>query len=219
MNDTNELSTLPPISFSPEDQSTFISEHAKIREQYEIPPSAQIIYTDGACPSNGLFAGRAGFGIFFSPDSPHNLSARLPGPHQTNQRAELYAVLKALEYLHANPPTPADVFILTDSSYVVKGLTEWVIRWEREGWKTANRGEVVSRDLFKRAKDMKDSLGERGTTVELTHVPGHAGVWGNEMADKLAVRGAWLDDVEDAEFDEEFDDLVLDKLIAEMVDA
>jgi len=107
---------------------------------------------------------------------------------------------------------------LTDSSYVVKGLTEWVIKWESEGWKTANRGEVVSRDLFKRAKGMKDSLRDRGTTVELTHVPGHAGVWGNEMADKLAVRGAWLEDVEDTECDEEFDDAELDKLIAEMVD-
>ena len=74
----------------------------------------------------------------------------------------------------------------------------------------------MSRDLFQRAKDMLDSLGDRGVNVVLKHVPGHAGVWGNEMADKLAVRGAWLEQVEDMEWDEAFDDPELDRLIAEM---
>jgi len=75
---------------------------------------------------------------------------------------------------------------------------------------------VVSRDLFQRAKDMLDSLGERGVKVELRHVPGHKGVWGNEMADRLAVRGAWMEAVKDMEWEEAFDDAELDQLIAEM---
>ena len=75
---------------------------------------------------------------------------------------------------------------------------------------------MVSRDLFQRAKDMLDSLGERGVKVELRHVPGHKGVWGNEMADRLAVRGAWMEAVKDMEWEEAFDDAELDQLIAEM---
>jgi ribonuclease HI len=200
------------------DHSEYMSEDAKVRTQYDIPPLAQIIYTDGACPSNGLQDPQAGIGIFFSPNSEHNVSARLPGPRQTNQRAELYAVLKALEHLHTHPPPPpAHIVILTDSRYAQQALTEWVYKWEREGWRTANRGEVVSKDLFKRAKDMLDSLGERGTIVKLKHVRGHAGVWGNEMADKLAVKGANLEPVVDAQWDKAFDDPELEKLIEEMV--
>ena len=65
---------------------------------------------------------------------------------------------------------------------------------------------------------MLDSLGERGTKVELKHVPGHKGVWGNEMADKLAVEGAWMDEVEEkgTGWEEAFDDPELDEFIAEM---
>ena len=154
--------------------------------------------------------------MFFGLDDPRNISARLPGLHQTNQRAELFAVLKALESLHMNAPIATKVAILTDSKYVVKALTEWVQKWEREGWKTAKREEVVSKDLFKRARDMILKLEEQGVVVEFRHVPGHSGLWGNEQADLLAVRGAWMDEVVDKQWDDVFDDEELDDAISEM---
>jgi ribonuclease HI len=186
------------------------------RQQYGIPADAEVIYTDGACPSNGTLQGRAGIGVFFGIDDPRNISSRLPGRHQTNQRAEIFAVLKALESLNMTPPTSLNVIILTDSDYVVKALTVWSAKWEKEGWKTAKRGEVVSKDLFKRARDMIVTLREKGVQIQFRHVPGHSGVWGNEQADSLAVRGAWMDEVEDKDWDESFNDEDLDAAIAEM---
>jgi len=189
-----------------------------IREQYKIPTDAEVIYTDGACPSNGRLAGRAGIGVFFGLNDPRNISTRLPGHHQTNQRAELFAVLKALESLHTTPPTSPAVVILTDSDYVVKALTIWALKWEREGWRTSKKGEVISKDLFKRAQDMILTLREKGIDVQFRHVPGHSGVWGNEQADLLAVRGAWMEEVGDIQWEVAFDDPDLDDAIAEMRD-
>jgi ribonuclease HI len=200
---------LPSEEALPADE--FAAQDEKVRKQYNIPPDAQIIYTDGACPSNGLNNSRAGIGIFFSPSSPHNISRRLPGPQQTNQRAELFAVLKALEFLHIHK-TPGVVVIMTDSKYVISALTVWAQKWEREGWKSVTGTDVVSKDLFKRARDLLGSLRADGVFVHFKHVRGHSGLWGNEEADRLAVRGAWMEPNED----ENYDDEELDKEIAEM---
>ena len=187
-----------------------------MRKTYNVPQDAMMIYTDGACPSNGLVAGRAGIGVFFGLHDPRNISARLPGVHQTNQRAELFAVLKALEILHTGQTRPKKCVILTDSKYVVQALTQWAPNWERKGWKTADRKEVVSKDLFKRARDLMKTLAANGTNVEFRHIRGHSGVWGNEMADKLAVEGAWMEEIVLVEWEGVFDDEELDRMIAEM---
>lgn len=170
----------------------------------------QYIYTDGACSSNGTTAGRAGIGIFHSPNDPRNISTRLPGTHQTNQRAELFAVLKALEQLYHQetqslPAGRRNVVIRTDSSYVIKALTTWIQKWERNGWRSKANQPVVSKDLFVRARDMLGALAEGGVRVTFEHVRGHMGVWGNEQADRLAVAGAQMevDEEEWAEFEDE----------------
>ena len=121
-----------------------------------------------------------------------------------------------MELLHTTTPASPKVIILTDSDYVVKALTIWVQRWEQEGWKTAKRSEVVSKDLFKRARDMVLTLEQKGIIVEIRHVPGHSGIWGNEQADALAVRGASMDEVVGTQWEDIFDDEDLDTAIAEM---
>jgi len=171
-----------------------------LRQQLDIPPSAEILYTDGACPSNGKTSSTAGIGIFYGPHDPRNVSLRLPGLYQTNQRAELYAVVHALEaYPVPNVSAPdADVsaprhvvVIITDSKY------------------------VISRDLFIRARKRIRDLESRGVRVEFRHVWGHSGVWGNEMADRLAVMGAGSMHVVDQSMEREFEDEELDRAIAE----
>jgi ribonuclease HI len=192
-----------------------------VRIRFSIPTETQIIYTDGACPSNGTTSRRAGYGVYFGLKSPLNISARLPGRHQTNQRAELFAVLKALEVLHSHRDLKGrrNVVIFTDNMYVVNGLTNWAVKWERDGWQTTQRKEVVSKDLFKRAMEMMHILavgeGEK-IKVEIRHVPAHSGIVGNEEADQLAVAGAWMDEIRDDEWDSEFEDDELDQLMAEM---
>jgi ribonuclease HI len=192
-----------------------------VRIRYSIPTETQLIYTDGACPSNGQIARRAGYGVYFGPSSPLNISARLPGPQQTNQRAELFAVLKALETLHTTRSRTGtrSVVIFTDNMYVVNGLTNWAANWERRGWKTASGGEVVSRDLFQRAVDMLHVLlrgeGEK-IVVDIKHIPAHSGIVGNEEADQLAVRGAWMEEVVDeGGWETDYDDEELDQIIRE----
>jgi ribonuclease HI len=188
-----------------------------LRTRLNISPTAQLIYTDGACPSNGRLGGRAGVGIFFSQNDPRNLSARLPGTHQTNQRAELFAVLKTLEILHHQSCPPGEYVVITDSKYVVQAVTQWAVQWERGGWRTSTGSEVVSKDLFKRARDMLRTLDEKGVKVEFKHVRGHSGVEGNERADELAVQGAWMDVVATDDWEKMYDDEDLDALlVAEM---
>jgi len=234
-NDTAKELGLPPLSeTSPSSSvnaavpapatlpfpSTFRSPtetESALRTRLNISPTAQLIYTDGACPSNGRLRGRAGIGIFFSHNDPRNLSARLPGTHQTNQRAELFAVLKALEILYYQSCPPGEYVILTDSKYVVQAVTQWAVQWERGGWKTSKGSEVVSKDLFKRTRDMLRTLDEKGVKVDFRHVYGHSGVEGNERADELAVQGAWMNVVGTDNWENMYDDEDLDALLmAEM---
>jgi ribonuclease HI len=208
-NDTN-ASPVPIARAGPDDRF--------VRQGYNVPSDAEVIYTDGACPSNGTVAGRAGIGVFFGINDKRNISARLPGLHQTNQRAELFAVLKALEAIYTThlPGSKRNIYILTDSKYVVRALTEWAVRWEREGWKSTGNKEVISKDLFKRARDLMRALADVNVMISFRHIPGHSGIWGNEQADKLAVMGAHMDKVVFNDWDEEFDDEELEQELMEL---
>ena len=195
---------------------------AKIDKEQDEDPAVQYIYTDGACSSNGTTAGRAGIGIFHATNDSRNVSARLPGMHQTNQRAELFAVLKALEQLYhqildrTQSPTSRRVVIRTDSNYVIQAITDWSQRWERNGWRSKSGKPVVSKDLFQRARGMLSTLEEKGVVVGFEHVRGHSGVWGNEQADRLAVLGTLMEEDSEGDWWEGgFDDEELDKAIAE----
>jgi ribonuclease HI len=120
-----------------------------------------------------------------------------------------------LEAIYTNhlPGLKRNIFILTDSKYVVQALTEWAVRWERAGWKNTGNKEVVSKDLFKRARDMLRALEKAEVMVTFRHIPGHSGIWGNEQADRLAVRGANMDKVIFLDWDEEYDDDELEQEI------
>lgn len=60
------------------------------------------------------------------------------------------------------------------------------------------------------------TLEQKGIIVEFRHIPGHSGIWGNEQADALAVRGASMEEVVNTQWDDVFDDEDLDVAIAEM---
>ena len=98
----------------------------------------------------------------------------------TNNRMELTAVIRGLEALKR----PCAVRIVTDSQYVKQGITQWINRWRRNGWRTADKRPVKNRDLWERLDALLD-----GHQVEWTWVKGHAGHAGNERADRLANKG------------------------------
>lgn len=134
------------------------------------------IYADGACKGN---PGPGGWGAWLSYDGKEK---DLFGgePLTTNNRMELTAVIRALEALKRS----CEVKIYTDSVYVQKGITEWIIGWKVRGWRTSDKKPVKNDDLWKQL----DGLVQLHN-IEWIWVKGHAGNAGNERADALANMG------------------------------
>ena len=135
-----------------------------------------IIYTDGACKGN---PGPGGWGVTLS---YKGIIKELHGgdPNTTNNRMELMAAIRALETLNK----PCSVRLNTDSKYVMKGITEWMINWKKRNWKTASRTAVKNEDLWRR---LDDAIQRH--TIEWAWVKGHSGDKDNDRADALANLG------------------------------
>ena len=135
-----------------------------------------IAYTDGACaPSN---PGPAGWGaVVIAPDGLTETDHYgFIGPG-TNQIAELTAAIEGLSVV----PVGERVELVSDSQYVLKGLSEWRAGWERKGFKNAKGETVANLALCKRLCSISDA--RRVTT---RWVRGHNGDPYNERADALA---------------------------------
>ncbi|MES2499192.1 MAG: ribonuclease HI [Pseudomonadota bacterium] len=134
------------------------------------------IYADGACKGN---PGPGGWGAWLSYDGKEKT---LSGGESltTNNRMELTAVIRALEALKK----PCMVKIYTDSSYVQKGISEWIVGWKARNWRTADKKPVKNDDLWK----VLDVLANQHQ-IEWIWVKGHSGNVGNERADALANEG------------------------------
>ena len=101
-------------------------------------------------------------------------------PETTNNRMELMAAIEALQLLQRQ----TGVRLHTDSQYVMKGLTQWIHGWKRNGWMTKSGSEVKNTDLWKRLDALCTTY-----TVEWRWVKGHSGDPMNERADELARSG------------------------------
>ena len=115
-----------------------------------------------------------------------NVSEPLAGTVQTNQRAELTAILRALEITPSHQP----VRIVTDSQYSINCATVWAQSWERKGWKTASGEDVKNQDLVRGIRERVKEREAQGAATAFEWVKGHAMNPGNEAADRLAVAGA-----------------------------
>src|SRR5690606_1153535 len=131
------------------------------------------IRSDGACWSN---PGPGGWGAVLS-TGRHCRESSGAEDATTNNRMELTAAVEALKALKR----PCRVRLYTDSTYVQRGITEWLERWKRNGWRTADRKPVRNQDLWQ-ALDEAASRHD----IEWHWVKGHAGNAGNERADRLA---------------------------------
>lgn len=140
------------------------------------PLPSVIAYTDGACKGN---PGPGGWGVVLLYG---DYRKELSGGERTttNNRMELTAAIEALSALKF----PVEIELVTDSTYVMRGMTEWIAGWKRRGWRRAS-GELENRDLW-----------ERLDGLALTHkvtwkwVRGHSGHPLNEEADRLASSAA-----------------------------
>ncbi|KAI1012817.1 hypothetical protein LB504_008198 [Fusarium proliferatum] len=144
------------------------------------------IWTDGSSLANGQAGSRAGLGVYFGPNDERNLAERLPGELQTNQRAELMAILRALEIA----PSTQDVEIVSDSQYSIKCVTQWGPGWERNGWKNAAGGPIKNQDIVSSVLARIKTRDAAGSKTSFQWVKGHASDFGNHRADDLANEGA-----------------------------
>lgn len=134
------------------------------------------MFTDGACKGN---PGKGGWGAWIKWDK-HEKELFGGELDTTNNRMELTAVIKGLSALKHT----CQVTIYTDSVYVQKGMTEWIVGWKKRNWKTASKSPVKNEDLWRELDDLAAQH-----EVTWVWVKGHAGHDGNERADELANKG------------------------------
>ncbi|GAP90091.1 putative RNase H domain protein [Rosellinia necatrix] len=152
----------------------------------EDEPDVLRIFTDGSSLANGRAGATAGVGVFFGEDDERNVSERLTGETQTNQRAELTAVARALELSKDDPK----IRIITDSKYAISCSTQWYKAWMGNDWKKPNGAEVLNQDLIRQIRALIDERDEADFATLFQWVKGHSSSPGNIAADKLAVAGA-----------------------------
>jgi ribonuclease HI len=117
-------------------------------------------YDGGAIVSRIAFAGRA-------------------DGRTTNNRMELTAAIKALQF--AKLSTAPTVTIVSDSQYVVKGVTEYLPSWRERGWRKSDNKKVLNLDLWQTLDDLR-----QGLDVRWEWTRGHDGHALNELADRIA---------------------------------
>lgn len=131
------------------------------------------IYTDGACSGN---PGPGGWGAILVYGT---VEKELSGgeAETTNNRMELMAVIVALEQLK----TACIVDVYSDSTYVLKGISEWLPAWKARGWKTADKKPVKNVEYWQRLEQATKTH-----KINWHWVKGHNGHEMNERADALA---------------------------------
>lgn len=96
----------------------------------------------------------------------------------TNQRMELQAAILGLQCLSRRD---LPIRVVSDSEYVVKGMSDWVTSWEARYWKNSSGKPVANQDLWQKLIRAADGL-----NVEWVHVRGHTGEPGNEEVHRIA---------------------------------
>ena len=138
------------------------------------------IYTDGACVGNPGPGGWAAIILI------ENEKRELFGGEKltTNNRMELTAAIKGLEYCDSKEGEQLslkEIKIYTDSLYLKDGITTWVGKWEKNGWKTTSKKPVKNKELWKKLKNLSSKH-----SMKWIWVKGHAQDKYNNLVDELA---------------------------------
>lgn len=134
-----------------------------------------IIYTDGACSYN---PGPGGYGaLLLQAGKVRELGGFAEST--TNNRMEMQAVLEGFKALKR----PCEVKVVSDSKYVIDGITKWVHGWKKRGWKKADKKPVLNKEIWQALVDE-----EARHTVSYEWVKGHSGHPENDRVDEEACR-------------------------------
>ena len=135
------------------------------------------IYTDGSCIGNPGYGGWAFVAYFEDGDRYEKGDGGVP--NTTNNRMEIQAAIAALKYLADSGQTES-ITLHTDSEYVLKGVSQWIKIWQKNGWKTKQNKPVSNQDLWEKLAQLNSNL------VIWEYVEGHSGNEGNERCDTIA---------------------------------
>jgi len=131
------------------------------------------IFTDGACSGN---PGPGGYGaVLIYMSTVKEISGY--DPKTTNNRMEMAAAIEALKLLKK----PCNVTISTDSSYLYKGMTEWLAGWLKKNWLNASKKPVLNKDLWLELYELS-----KIHNIRWKWIKGHADNKYNERCDHLA---------------------------------
>lgn len=138
-----------------------------------------VIHTDGACSGN---PGPGGWGsiITFPEGQVRELGSGVFGT--TNNQMELQAIISALEFVKNRPE---DILVFTDSTYVIRGITQWIWGWMKKGWINAQGEPVANKSFWQQLHTLNAQKGKN--KIEWHYVRGHQGNPGNERCDEIAV--------------------------------
>lgn len=139
------------------------------------------IYTDGACADNGKEKniGSYGFVVVDEDNIIYEYADKVP--NTTNNRMELTAIIKALEYYKFSNYN--NIVIFSDSKYCINGIQTWMWGWEKKNWKRAKDEEVKNKDLWKQLIVLNKEL----KNIKYQWVKGHNGNIWNEYIDEKIV--------------------------------
>jgi len=156
--------------------------HQKITFQDTTPIN---VFTDGACSNNGKSNARAGIGIYFGKNDKRNVSERIWGK-QTNNVAELKAIIKVYEILKNEIDIGEKLNIYSDSIYAIRCCGEYGLKMKRENWKN-KKGNIANHELVEEAFELYHNK----SNISLIHIKAHTNKQdelsiGNANADKLA---------------------------------
>ena len=159
-----------------------INENNIIKKDSKNKKETITIYTDGACKNNGKKNAIAGIGVYC--ENVYNISEKIEG-RQTNQRAELYAILKALELTKIDDYST--VYIYTDSLYSINCITKWVYGWINNGWLDKKKKPVKNKDIIQPIHHIY----KKYSNIRFIHIEAHTNKTdihslGNAKADELA---------------------------------
>lgn len=156
------------------------------------------IYTDGACSGNPGAGGWAALllisknkDLFLSDNKDIKVKKILlkgGQKHTTNNRMELIAVIKALDFIVKNfSEYQHNIQLYSDSSYVINSINNnWLFNWVKNGWQTSRGIEVANKDLWEELLVL-DEFDNVLSTTTFIKVKGHSGDTYNEYVDKIAV--------------------------------
>jgi ribonuclease HI len=137
------------------------------------------IYTDGSCLGNPGSGGWAA--IIFT--NGKKITIKGSKKNTTNNQMELLAPIKALKKI----PFGEKIEIFTDSKYLKLGITEWILKWKNNGWKTSNKSKVKNLELWKELHKLVENY-----QIKWSWVKAHSGNKINEEVDVIARNAANL---------------------------